>query len=198
MTPRERERETKPEIIHNKFSLFFNELAERSLNLHIFNSLLKTFENFKPFWKYFYKLIKTFDLDKDKIKIRRILVVDDNKLILKALKKKCRMVLNELNLKNVEVISAYDGVDALGIFKIDYYLGPSIDIIISDYNMNMMNGGEFLRLVDKYRDNRDIKLFICSTDNDAYKSSGLPNVEFLSKDATKSELKKLLKHLQKE
>ena len=128
------------------------------------------------------------------VSLKRILVVDDNKLILKALKKKCRLAIKDLDLQNkIEVISAYDGVDALGIFKIDYYIGQSIDIIIADHNMNMMNGADFLKSVDKYKEGRNIKLFMCSTDNDILKSLKIPNLEFLSKDAPKSELKTIIK-----
>ena len=183
------------QIKNNKHALFFKELSINTLKLDSHKNFLNMYENFKPFHKFFFKSInKILNSATNKVKLKRILVVDDSKIILKALKKKCRLALKDLNLDNeVEVISAYDGVDELSLFKIDNYLNSSISLIISDYNMNMMNGGDFLRLVDKYRHGRDIKLLMCSTDNDIYQTLKIPNLDFLSKEATKSELKMALK-----
>ena len=160
------------ELKHNKHSLFFKELSNLALQYHSDNDFLDIYQNYKPFLKFFYKSIKALEnnkkqevdlaLGKEKKlkklkKLKRILIVDDNRFILKALKNKCRQVIKEANLQNdIEIISAYDGVDALGLFKMDFYLGQSIDYIIADYNMSMMNGGDFLKLVDKYRDGRYI------------------------------------------
>ena len=144
---------------------------------------LKIYENFKPFLKFFYKCLKELDNGK---KLRRILIVDDNKLILKALKNVTKAAIKELKLiDKVEIIKSYDGVDALALFKIDHYTNQSLDLIISDHNMSMMEGRDLINMISKYKLERERKLVISSTDNDILRSSDVKNIEFLNKPAKK-------------
>jgi len=179
---------------HNKISLFFLELSEFSKRLFPDTKFLKIYENFKHSLKFYYNSIKSLESKLiESTKIKRILVVDDNKLILKALKNMLRIIITEFKLNNkIEVISAYDGVDALSIFKIDHFISQSINIIITDQNMSMMEGGDLIKLVERYKQSRNIKLYISSTDNEVLKNLNIKNVEFLSKPARKSELKKII------
>ena len=102
-------------------------------------------------------------------------------------------VIKDLELNNIEIIKAYDGVDALALFKIDHYVSQTIDLIISDHNMSMMDGCDFVNLVERYRLGRDIKLMISSTDNEILKDRGLKFVDFLNKPASKIDIKNILK-----
>ena len=154
---------------------------------------MKIYENFKPILKFFYKSIKAYQSNK---KLRRILLVEDTKLLLKSLKKMTNAWINDLNLTNqFEVISAYDGVDAFAIFKIDHYISQTIDCIITDQNMTMMNGLDLLKLVEKHKMGRNIQQYMCSTDNDILKNITNEQINYLSKPTNKNELKKYLNEL---
>ena len=87
--------------------------------------------------------------------------MDDTSIILKSLAK----VINGCKNPNMEVIKAYDGVVALGLFKINYYLGKNIKYIVTDQNMTMMSGIDLLSLVSKYSIEKKTKLFISSSDD---------------------------------
>jgi len=179
----------------NKYSSFFSEISELCSKLYQNKDFLKIYENLKPYLKFFYKSIKALDKEnQNEIRdIKRILLVDDTNPILKALKNVTLNSIKELNLtNNLEIIYAYDGVDALALFKLDHYISQSIHYIISDHNMSMMEGSEFLTLVKKYKLGRQIKLYICSTDNVILKSLNMIDVEFVNKPARKSDIKKIL------
>jgi len=191
----------------NKFSDLFNEISS-IFRVHYENEdFLKIYENFKPYLKFFHSCLReavnitsSFEnqgiskkaLDENN-NIKRILIVDDNKPILKALKNVTSIAIKDLNLTNkLEIIKAYDGVDALALFKIEHYTSQSIKYIISDHNMSMMDGCLFIKLVNDYKLCRDIKLYISSTDNEIIKSNNIKNVKFINKPVRKSDIKTLL------
>jgi len=192
----------------NKFSALFNEISS-IFRLHYENvDFLKVYENFKPYLKFFHSSLKEAINIKfletqgssgrviDENRVKRILLVDDNKPILKALKNVTTLAIKDLNLTNkIEILKAYDGVDALALFKIDHYTSQSIKYIISDHNMSMMDGCKFIKLVNNYKLGRDIKLYISSTDNEIIKSNNIKNVEFINKPVSKSNIKNLLLNL---
>ena len=185
----------------NKYSTLFNEISEICKKYHENLEFLKIYENFKPYIKFFYNTLKKadFDINPSVNKIcnfKRILIVDDNKPILKALKNLIKIAIKDLKVTDkVEILKAYDGVDALALFKIDHYTSQSISYIISDHNMSMMDGRDFINLVNNYKLGRDIKLYISSTDNEIIKANKLKNVEFLNKPVRKSDLKNLLSNI---
>jgi len=189
----------------NKYSALFNEISGIFRVNHKNEDFLKIYENFKPYLKFFHSclkeasMFKSLELQgnsrkiKDKNNIKRILIVDDNKPILKALKNVTSIAIKDLNLTNkLEIIMAYDGVDALALFKIDHYTSQSIKYIISDHNMSMMDGCDFIKLVINYKLGRDIKLYISSTDNEIIKTNNIKNVNFINKPVRKSDIKTLL------
>jgi len=191
--------------VSNKFSDLFNEISSIFRIHHENIEFLKIYENFKPYLKFFHSCLKEAIIIKslemqgflrrfiDENRVKRILLVDDNKPILKALKNVTTLAIKDLNLTNkIEILKAYDGVDALALFKIDHYTSQSIRFIVSDHNMSMMNGCEFIKLVDNYKLGRDIKLIISSTDNEIIKSNNIKNVEFINKPVSKSNIKNLL------
>lgn len=183
-------------VKHSKFLALLKEISIISDKFYDDTFFLKIKENFKSYLRFFSQSLKIFENIDCMLKIKRILLVDDNKLILKALKKIVNEVISDLNLSEyLQVLTAYDGVDALAIFKMDHYTSQSINLIITDHNMSMMTGGEFIKLVDRYREGRDIKLYISSTDNDTLKNNKMKNVSFLSKPARKSELSKIIEEL---
>jgi len=179
----------------NKCSALFHEISLICSKYHDNVEFLKVYENFKPYIKFFYKKLKNFDKQSNSnspIKIKRILIVDDNKPILKALKNVTTSAIKDLGLTNkIEILKAYDGVDALALFKIDHYTCQSINYIISDHNMSMMDGSDLIKLVNRYKLGRHIKLIISSTDNELLKSN-IQNVEFLNKPIRKSDIKTML------
>ena len=171
----------------NKIPKFFYEMYEISLNFHQNSDFLKIYENFKPYLK-FLKL--SFEnLGKNELNMRKkIMVIDDNKIILKSLYNLATKVIESENL-NFEVIKAYDGVDALALFKIDKYINQSISYVISDHNMTMLNGVDLMELLKLQKKERGkLELFICSTDNDLLVSKKLDYLKFLSKPLRKSDL----------
>ena len=179
----------------NKITLFFLELYELSINYSNDIRFLKIYENNKLLLKFYYKSVKDTINTKQQAK-KRILVVDDNKLVLKSLKNLTNRILKEMEVcDRFEVVSGYDGVDALAIFKLDHYISQSISLIISDHNMSMMDGLDLIKLVEKYKEMRDIKLCLYSTDNEELKKLNLKNISFLCKPARKSELRLLLNQI---
>jgi len=186
----------------NKYSSLFDEISGIFRAHHKNEDFLKIYENFKTYFKFFNSclkealMIKSLECpkkEKNKNNIKRILIVDDNKPILKALNNITSIAIKDLNLTNkLEIIQAYDGVDALALFKIDHYTSQSIKYIISDHNMSMMDGCDFIKLVNNYKLGRDIKLYISSTDNEIIKSNNIKNVEFINKPIRKSDIKNLL------
>jgi len=178
----------------NKYYIFFNEILLLVSKYYLNEKFLKIYENFKPYLKFFFKCLKELDT---KQKLNRILIVDDNKLILKALKNVTNAAIKELKLTDkVEIIKVYDGVDALALFKIDHYTNQSLELIISDHNMSMMEGRDFLNMVNKYKLEREIKLVISSTDNEILKTLNVKEIDFLNKPAKKTDIIPLInKHL---
>jgi len=190
----------------NKYSTLFNEISEICKKYHENLEFLKIYENFKPYIKFFYRTLKKADFDiKPSVNhlnsykisyVKRILLVDDNGPILKALKNITKIAIKDLKVTDkIEILQAYDGVDALSLFKIDHYTSQSISCIISDHNMSMMDGTDFINLVNNYKLGRDIKLYISSTDNEIIKANKLKNVQFINKPVRKSDIKNLLSNI---
>ena len=191
------------ELQNNKYSTLFYDICEICSKYHENTDFLKMYENFKPYIKFFYQNLLTLtnkpvsNIIKSN-KLKRILLVDDNKIILKALKNITTSAIKDLNqTNNIQIIKAYDGVDALALFKIDHYISQSISYIISDQNMSMMDGCQFVKLVNSYKLGRDIKLYISSTDNEILKNTVIKNVEFINKPVRKTDLKLLLSSKQR-
>jgi len=114
-------------------------------------------------------------------------------MILKSLEKMLRDS-NKENIDNYGIIKAYDGIEGLALFKIDYLLNKSIKLVITDQNMNMMNGFEMLNIMKKYSiSENNPKLCLSSSDDSDLKTQSIgKKFYFLSKPINKSELNKLL------
>jgi len=77
---------------------------------------------------------------------KRILVADDERAIVNLAKR-------ALEIKGYQIDFAYNGKDALDIAKSKYQNNESIDLLISDTDMPVMNGHELIKEI-KNLDNK--------------------------------------------
>ena len=84
-----------------------------------------------------------------------VLLVDDNSLALMLMSTS----LNELGCK---VLSAGNGQEALEILR----SGKSVDLVVTDLGMPVMNGLELLRQIRESERLRDLPVILCSGDAD--------------------------------
>ena len=85
----------------------------------------------------------------------KILIVDDSKLIRKSTIKVFNQI-PEFNFK-FDVIEGTDGIDILKLIKDDQMNGNLIKLIISDENMEFMEGSTAFRILKDLEDQRKIK-----------------------------------------
>ena len=98
-----------------------------------------------------------FTQEKDECPKYKILVVDDNKFINFSVKKVVEKVLKNLNY---EVISACDGIEMLNIVRLDQSEGNLIKCIITDENMEYLNGSQSVKIIRELEKERKIKPII--------------------------------------
>ena len=180
----------KGEILHDKYDERLNiiyEIYKEASKLSKVTDFHALFQNFKNYLEFFlYNMKNIYEKN-----LTTICIVDDNSVVLKSLHK---MILEISERKKCKfgVIKAFDGVEVLAMFKIDYYLKRSFRYILSDQNMSMMNGVEALTLIKKFSPDNPINLFICSSDDSNIKDQNLDFLRFLSKPVSKGELIKAL------
>lgn len=128
----------------------------------------------------------------------KILIIEDSPILKNTLKKQIEKIVL-LNNLNVEVIVGSDGVDLLKLIVDDQSKGNLVKLVISDENMEYMNGSEVLSILNKYSQLGKIKnspVFICSTafdDNDTFnylKKIGLTNI--IDKNTSYTKLEKIV------
>ena len=181
---------------NNKRIDFFSDMYTLILNMIKTDNteFEKIYRVFKAYLKFFVKSLKNNSSPKTfKTKIPiRICVADDNTSILKAAKTIIKNY-NEKEKKNIDLIKASDGIEALSLFLIDYCYKKTIKYIITDQNMGFMNGIELIRLINIFDSEKSVKLYLSSADND----KELPDAknlsfEFLKKPINQSDLKRIL------
>ena len=114
---------------------------------------------------------------------KTIIIVDDEPHVIRIL----RLALER---ENYRVFTAYNGENALQILE-EYY--P--DILITDIDMPRMNGKELCRQIDEKFPNRNFLILVLTSraERDLRKwASGIPNLEFLEKPVSVTNLKKML------
>lgn len=127
----------------------------------------------------------------------RILIVDDNEILLKMLNKMLSSILLALN-EEFDVISANDGLDILNYVMEDQFKGNLIKCIITDENMEFINGSEAICLLQKLQQRNKIKeipvIFLTGLDQEYGRHfiKDFENFQFLSKPISSIELEKLL------
>ena len=78
-----------------------------------------------------------------------ILIVDDDSYCRKTLKSVIKKTLTSLGLNEVHVLKASDGVDTINILIADQMQDNKIKLIISDENMNYLNGSDSFYILSK-------------------------------------------------
>jgi len=124
----------------------------------------------------------------------KIIIADDHETILNSLTKIFNNILEEKK-KNIKILKAKDGID---ILKHVYEHHSNIKLIISDENMEFLNGSETMKILKYFeRSNKikPIKLAILSSDNKSeyYKEIGIDKV--LDKNFNKQSFYQLLGEL---
>ena len=128
--------------------------------------------------------------DAHRKKYKKILIVDDNKLLLNSLKKSIKKVLGE-KYNNYQIIKAFDGIEALGLFKLDSMFDKSIKYVITDQNMLFMNGIELLKILNNYKDKNPAKLYICTSEDVSIIDEKLPYILPINKPPSIAELNRI-------
>lgn len=101
---------------------------------------------------------KINDKVESKIIKNKILIVDDHKFILDSLKNIIQISLKYLNLENnFEVIEGRDGVDLLSYVIYDQINDNLIKCVITDENMEYINGSEAIEILRKLENSNKIK-----------------------------------------
>jgi hypothetical protein len=106
--------------------------------------------------------------------------VDDCISILNSLSKILIEILKESN-SDIKVIKGKDGIDTLKFVYDDQFQDSSIKLIISDENMEFLNGSESFKILKKLEKSskiKPIKFAILTSDlkNDYYQSIGIDKI----------------------
>lgn len=92
---------------------------------------------------------------------KSILLVEDDELDVISVERS----LNKINL-DIELHTAYNGIEAISMLKGERKLDRLPDIILLDLNMPKMNGMEFLTELRKDKSFNAIKVFVMTTSNE--------------------------------
>ena len=181
---------------NNKRIDFFSEMNTLILNMiKIDNTEFeKIYHVFKAYLKFFVKSLKNYSTSNTYQTANpiRICIVDDNTTILKAAKTMIKSY-NEKEKKNIDLIKASDGIEALSLFLIDYCYKKTIKYIITDQNMGFLNGNELIRLINIFDSEKSVKLYLSSADDDKeLLDAKKMNFEFLKKPISLNDLKRIL------
>ncbi len=89
-----------------------------------------------------------------------ILIVDDSLPMRSVIKR----TLNAAGYGNADMLEAANGQEA-----IDFLKNSWVDIVITDYNMPVMNGLEFIKIIKKDEVSKDIPVIVISTEGNESK-----------------------------
>jgi two-component system chemotaxis response regulator CheY len=118
-----------------------------------------------------------------------VLIVDDQKTMLRII----RSLLNQIGFMNVE--EALDGTKALELMKTNKY-----GLILSDWNMEVMSGLDFLKHVRAMEGGKDIPFIMITAESKtenviAAKQAGVNNyiIKPFNADTLKTKIESVLK-----
>ena len=129
----------------------------------------------------------------------KILVVDDQKIIRENIINLIKKIFSNFNIENYFILDGSDGIDLLNIVKNDKE--HNIKCIITDENMEYLNGSSAVEILRKLEENNKIKQYqvISSTANDDQETKNILmnyGVNYIiSKPCTLSSLTTIFKKL---
>ena len=132
-------------------------------------------------------------------KKNKILIVDVQIVIRKSIKNLISTLIFELNLINLEIIEGSDGNDIIDLLSEDYFGDDCIRLIITDEDMECINGSTAIKKMRILENERNLKakIFVSvtsSADDDINRERILQNGadKILSKPPSKNQFKDLL------
>jgi len=90
------------------------------------------------------------------IQTNSIILADDNHLINTCNKKIILEILNDLQIYDIEVICVNDGIDVVKLY-LNYENTDIIKFILTDENMDYMNGSEAVKIIRKIESMKNLK-----------------------------------------
>jgi len=102
------------------------------------------------------------------IKKKKILIADDNEILLGMLNNMLNNLLKKFNL-NYEIITCNDGLDIINLIIKDQFVGNQIQCIITDENMEFIKGSVAVKILQDLSQRNKIKdipvIFLTSYDD---------------------------------
>jgi CheY-like chemotaxis protein len=94
---------------------------------------------------------------------RKVLIVDDEKLVRETFKRYFKKINNKFSTKNFEILEAENALAAINIIYQNFTNKHTIDLLISDECMPYMKGSKFIKLISQiYSEANMKKMFIIS------------------------------------
>lgn len=109
---------------------------------------------------------------------KKILIVDDNQFINDSIKYVIDSIIKERNM-DFEVIQCCDGIDMIKLVVEDQRDGCLIKCVLTDENMEYINGSEaikILRNLEKNKKIKNLKLFSVSSEEDTNTLNMIKNI----------------------
>ena len=167
----------------------YEKLLYKLLDTTEFSAHKTNFFNFnKPILKYMDYLLSSINKD-----VKYFLIIDDEKINVRALKTILKKFLNEKKLQNIKIIVLTDGIEALNLLYYDILFFMKISLIICDLNMKFMNGDLLFKVMNQVNSNVFQRInFVMYTNTDinsVYNNNGIKL--FLSKPCRRIDVEKL-------
>ena len=93
--------------------------------------------------------LRLYDIDQVMRKRSKIITVDDNLFVNLSVKAIIEKVLKDINI-DYEVLCASDGIDILQYIREDQMNGNLIKCIITDENMEFLNGSNAVKIIREF------------------------------------------------
>ena len=133
-----------------------------------------------------------------KLNYRKILIVDDEDIMNKSIKKILENIIKDKKLK-ISIIECHDGIDLIKEVIDDQENGNLIDLIITDENMQYINGTQALRILIDLELSNKVKIpYVISSTTDLLSIENMKSLKIeknLPKPITKDSLINVLKDL---